>query len=81
MVHVVARREVPVPAVRGGVVTPRQAQVLQLVADGCSYPEIAERLFIRRRSVQCHMDNIRFRLQARSTAHAVAVAIRKGWIT
>lgn len=56
--------------------TPRQVEVIQLCADGVPYYAIAYRLGITPGSVKAHMFQIRAALHAKSTAHAVACAIR-----
>ena len=60
--------------------TPRQLQILQLIADGESQRAIALELFLGYQTVKNHMVSIREKLKAVSTPHAVAVAIRQGWI-
>jgi DNA-binding CsgD family transcriptional regulator len=55
--------------------------VLQLIADGHANQEIAQQLLIGEETVKSHMRNIFARLQARSRAHAVAIALRHGLIS
>ena len=40
------------------LVTKREEEVLQLIADGCSTPEVAERLFISQKTVKNHLASI-----------------------
>jgi DNA-binding NarL/FixJ family response regulator len=61
--------------------TRRELEVLQLIADGETNREIAQQLFIGDETVKSHMRNIFARLQARSRAHAVAIALRHGLIS
>jgi len=61
--------------------SPRQRQVLTLAADGMTKDEIGRTLFIMEATVRRHMTDLREKLGARNTAHAVAIAVRRGWIT
>jgi len=56
--------------------TPRQQEVLDLVAEGLRDREIAERLSISENTVHRHMSDILERLDASSRAAAVARAVR-----
>jgi DNA-binding CsgD family transcriptional regulator len=61
-----------------GQLTRRQAEVLGLVADGHTRQEIADRLGISYDTVKRHVENILARMDARNSAHAVALARRAG---
>lgn len=63
-----------------GPLSDRQVQVLTLVADGRTDAEISRRLGISTATGRKHVGNILQRLGARSRAHAVAVALREGFI-
>jgi DNA-binding NarL/FixJ family response regulator len=52
--------------------------VLQLVADGRSNPQIAEALFISRKTASVHVSNILGKLGVASRGEAAAVAHRLG---
>ena len=54
--------------------TAREIEVLQLVADGLVNREIGERLYLSEETVKSHVRHLLAKLQARSRAHAVAVA-------
>jgi len=58
--------------------TPRQREVLQLIAEGCRPREIAETLCISIKTVETHRANLMRRLDAHSTADLIRYAIRKG---
>jgi two-component system response regulator NreC len=58
--------------------TPRQQEVLTLVAEGLSNAEIAERLEISVKTVARHRENIMARLNLHSRTELVKYAIRKG---
>jgi DNA-binding NarL/FixJ family response regulator len=60
------------------VVTKREEEVLQLIADGCSTPEVAERLFISQKTVKNHLASIYQKLDARDRTQAVLQAVRMG---
>ena len=56
--------------------TPRERQVLRLLALGLNNDEIAAKLFITKRTVQNHVSNIYGKLNLDSRAEAVLYAIR-----
>lgn len=60
------------------IVTKREVEVLQLIADGCSTPEVAERLFISQKTVKNHLASIYHKLDARDRTQAVLQAVRMG---
>ena len=61
-------------------ITPRQAEVLKLVAKGFTNKEIARLLNIGPESVKEHIANILIRLDASSRSEAVAIAMSEGWL-
>jgi len=61
--------------------TGRELEVLQMVGQGLTNKEVAQRLFISDRTVQAHLSNIFSKLQVTSRTEAVMYGIRKGWIT
>jgi DNA-binding CsgD family transcriptional regulator len=58
--------------------SPRQKEILALVAQGATDNEIALRLGLSSASVSQYMKRIRARLGACSRAHAVALGMRQG---
>jgi two-component system response regulator DegU len=60
------------------VVTKREEEVLQLIADGCSTPEVAEQLYISQKTVKNHLASIYQKLDARDRTQAVLQAVRMG---
>lgn len=61
--------------------TPRELEVLQLLAQGLSNRAIAETLFISDRTVQAHLTSIFAKIHVSSRLEAVLNAIRRGWLT
>lgn len=55
--------------------TPRQRQVIQLIAEGCSNVEIAERLGISPRTAKAHADILRTKLRV-SRRRQIPLAFR-----
>ena len=64
----------------GSDLTGRERQILALLAEGLSNPEIAERLVISRPTVVFHVGNILSKLGAANRAEAVAQAYKYGLI-
>lgn len=60
--------------------TPREREVVQLVAEGATNREVAEALFLSEHTVNFHMKNILRKLHLRNRAQAVAYAIRTGLV-
>jgi DNA-binding NarL/FixJ family response regulator len=60
------------------VITRREEEVLQLIANGCSTPEVAEKLFISQKTVKNHLASIYQKLDARDRTQAVLAAVRMG---
>lgn len=63
-----------------GPLTEREVEVLRLVAEGHTNKEIAARLFVTSDTVNGHLDNVYRKLGVSDRAHAVAVALRGGWL-
>lgn len=61
--------------------TPRERDVLQLVATGATNREVAETLVLSQHTVNFHMKNILQKLHLRNRSQAVAYAIRTGLVT
>lgn len=79
MLDEVRRLEQPPPtAEEDRVITKREEEVLQLIADGCSTPEVAARLYISQKTVKNHLASIYQKLDARDRTQAVLQAVRMG---
>lgn len=60
--------------------TPRELDVIRLVAEGLSNKEIGQLLAISPRTVNFHLDNLFAKLGVRSRTEAAILALRQGWI-
>lgn len=69
------------PAREERVVTKREEEVLQLIADGCSTPEVAEQMYISQKTVKNHLASIYQKLDARDRTQAVLQAVRMGIVS
>jgi DNA-binding NarL/FixJ family response regulator len=57
--------------------TKREAEILQLLATGLSNPEIGDRLYITRKTVETHVGNLLAKLGLRNRAEAAAFVTRQ----
>ncbi|HEY1737078.1 MAG TPA: response regulator transcription factor [Acidimicrobiia bacterium] len=62
----------------GSPLTPREEEILQLIADGRSTTEAARELFISAKTVKNHLASIYAKLDARDRTQAVLYAVRSG---
>jgi len=62
------------------VLTKRECQVLQLLAEGKSNRAIAESLEISEKTVKNHVSNILQKMSVKDRTQAVVTAIKKGWV-
>lgn len=62
------------------VITARERQVLQMLADGDTTPSIAERLGLSESTVRTHVENMRTKLGVPTRAALVALAFRLGFL-
>ncbi|QJX45479.1 response regulator transcription factor [Hymenobacter taeanensis] len=59
----------------------RETEVLQLIAEGLTNAEIAEKLFTSKRTIETHRQNIIEKTQAKNTAALISYAVRQGLLT
>lgn len=70
---------VPLPDTPGdSALTPREREIIQLIAEGFSNKEIADKLFISAKTVKNHRSNLMEKLDLHNTAEITQYAIRKG---
>lgn len=62
------------------LLTRRECEVLQLLADGKSNRAVAETLYISEKTVKNHVSNILQKMSVNDRTQAVVSAIRKGWV-
>ncbi|MEH7355064.1 response regulator transcription factor [Neobacillus drentensis] len=62
------------------LLTRRECEVLQMLADGKSNRGIGESLFISEKTVKNHVSNILQKMNVNDRTQAVVVAIKNGWV-
>jgi DNA-binding NarL/FixJ family response regulator len=68
------------PAAHGGGPTPRELEVLRLVVEGLGNRQIAARLGICERTVECHISRLFAKFGADSRARLSRLALQQGWV-
>ncbi|HLQ70545.1 MAG TPA: response regulator transcription factor [Bacillota bacterium] len=62
------------------LLTKRECEILQLLADGKSNRAVSETLYISEKTVKNHVSNILQKMGCNDRTQAVVQAIRKGWV-
>lgn len=65
----------------GSVLTSREREILQLIAEGLTAKEIAAHVFLSIKTIETHRRNIMQKLNMRSTADLTKYAIREGLVS
>ncbi|WP_417248554.1 response regulator transcription factor [Celeribacter sp.] len=61
--------------------SPRQLEVLEFLALGYQYSEIANELGISVSAVSLYLKNARHKLNARTKEQCLAIAVSEGWVS
>ena len=67
-------------SVQSAELSEREIEILKAAAQGLSNQEIADRLFLSRRTVQAHLANIFRKMDVGSRTEAVLQSLKKGWL-
>jgi DNA-binding NarL/FixJ family response regulator len=68
------------PALAGAELTPRELEVLEMLARGMDNPEIAQALHLSQHTVKNHVSSILVKLQVANRIQAAVRAVRKGLV-
>lgn len=62
------------------ILTPRELQIVEMVASGLTNKQIAAELFVSARTVNFHLDNVYSKLGVKTRTEAALYAVQQGWI-
>jgi DNA-binding NarL/FixJ family response regulator len=65
---------------REAALTPREMEVLRLVAEGLTNHQVARRLALSVRTIEAHLTHVYDKLDVASRTEAVLLAQRRGWL-
>lgn len=69
------------PAPRPTVLSRREQEIMELLSQGLTGEQVAQRLVLSIQTVKTHVRNAMLKLEACTRVHAIAIAIRRGYIT
>jgi DNA-binding NarL/FixJ family response regulator len=76
--NILLKSMLPSSAFSEAVLTPREKDVLYLIAEGYSTKEISEKLFISINTIETHRKNMLFKTGLRNVAHLIKWAFENG---
>ena len=62
-------------------ITPKQLEIIQLIADGFSSKQIAKELGVSTRTLESHKLNMYNKFDVNHSAHLIAFGFRNGYLT
>ena len=68
------------PGLAGAELTPRELEVLEMLARGMDNPEIAQALYLSQHTVKNHVSSILLKLQVANRIQAAVHAVRRGLV-
>lgn len=72
------QRLAPAPGSAHAKLSEREREVLQLIAEGHATVDIAQRLYVSRKTIETHRKNIMLKLEMHSIAELTKFAVREG---
>ena len=63
------------------VLSKREREIMDLLAQGLTGEQVAERLFLSPETIKTHIRNAMSKLEANTRVHAIAIALRDGFIS
>lgn len=66
---------------RQAALSPREREIMDLLAQGLNGEQVAERLVLSSETVKTHIRNAMTKLEANTRVHAIAIALRDGYIS
>lgn len=78
--QIISHLKPPTPIGIVGHLSNRELEVLKLMVDGCSNPEIAAKLFLSPNTIKTHMRGIMNKLAVDDRVQAAVVALRSGLV-
>lgn len=72
------RKEMNTFEFKHAILSPREKEIIQLIAEECTTDEIAEKLFISKGTIETHRKNIFFKLQVKNIAGLIKKAVYLG---